>query len=82
MFLTAAYVMVAEPFGERMRQPMRPGAAICDTRFGFDYDRPLADTRLLWGGRSSTLERSGAAVAGLLYGDMLKGVSVAARRQA
>ncbi|NHZ84118.1 hypothetical protein F2P44_33415 [Massilia sp. CCM 8695] len=60
---------------------MRTSTAIYDTRFAFDYCRPLADTRLLWGGRISTLERCGATVAGLLYGDVLKGVSVAARRQ-
>ena len=68
----ATYVMVTEPLGERLHGAMRTGAAVYDTRFAFDYYRPLADTRLLWGGRISTLERSGAAVARLLYGDMLK----------
>jgi gamma-glutamylputrescine oxidase len=68
----ATYVMVTEPLGERLHGAMRTGAAVYDTRFAFDYYRPLADTRLLWGGRISVMERSGADVARLLYGDMLK----------
>jgi gamma-glutamylputrescine oxidase len=68
----ATYVMVTEPLGARLEGAMRTGAAVYDTRFAFDYYRPLADTRLLWGGRISIMERSGAAVARLLYGDMLK----------
>lgn len=68
----ATYVMVTEPLGERLEGAMRTGAAVYDTRFAFDYYRPLADTRILWGGRISIMERSGADVARLLYGDMLK----------
>lgn len=68
----ATYVMVTEPLGERLQGAMRTGAAVYDTRFAFDYCRPLADTRILWGGRISIMERSGADVARLLYGDMLK----------
>lgn len=68
----ATYVMVTEPLGERLQGAMRTGAAVYDTRFAFDYYRPLADTRILWGGRISIMERSGADVARLLYGDMLK----------
>ncbi len=68
----ATYVMVTEPLGERLQGAMRTGAAVYDTRFAFDYYRPLADTRLLWGGRISIMERSGSEVARLLYGDMVK----------
>lgn len=68
----ATYVMVTEPLGERLPTAMRTSAAVYDTRFAFDYYRPLADTRILWGGRISILERSGAEVARLLYKDMLK----------
>ena len=68
----ATYVMVTEALGERLQGAMRTDAAVYDTRFAFDYYRPLADTRLLWGGRISIRERSGADVARLLYGDMLK----------
>ncbi|HEX8615885.1 MAG TPA: FAD-binding oxidoreductase [Telluria sp.] len=68
----ATYVMVTEPLGERLQTAMRTGAAVYDTRFAFDYYRPLADTRLLWGGRIAVRERSGLEVARLLQRDMLK----------
>jgi glycine/D-amino acid oxidase-like deaminating enzyme len=68
----ATYVMVTEPLGERLARAIDSGAAVYDTRFAFDYYRPLADTRLLWGGRISIRERSSDKVARLLYGDMLK----------
>ena len=68
----ATYVMVTEPLGERLQEAMRTGAAVYDTRFAFDYYRPLPDTRLLWGGRISVRERTSGDVARLLYADMLK----------
>ena len=68
----ATYVMVTEPLGERMQTAMRTGAAVYDTRFAFDYYRPLRDDRILWGGRIAVRDRSAEEVAKLLYGDMLK----------
>lgn len=68
----ATYVMATEPLGERMPTAMRTEAAVYDTRFAFDYYRPLADTRMLWGGRISIRDRSPKEVAHLLYHDMLK----------
>lgn len=68
----ATYVMVTEPLGERMDEVMTTRAAVYDTRFAFDYYRPLPDTRLLWGGRISVRDRSPAQVERLLYRDMLK----------
>jgi gamma-glutamylputrescine oxidase len=68
----ATYVMTTEPLGERLADAMRTQAAVFDTRFAFDYYRPLPDTRILWGGRMSTRERSGAALAQLLYRDLLR----------
>jgi gamma-glutamylputrescine oxidase len=68
----ATYVMVTEPLGARMDEAMRTRAAVYDTRFAFDYYRPLPDSRLLWGGRISILDRSPQAVRRLLYRDMLK----------
>ena len=68
----ATYVMSTEPLGERARDAIRTDAAVYDTRFAFDYYRMLADTRLLWGGRISILDRTPAQVARLLYADMLK----------
>jgi gamma-glutamylputrescine oxidase len=68
----STYVMVTEPLGERLREFMRSDAAVYDTRFAFDYYRPLPDTRLLWGGRISVLDRSPQSLQRLLYRDMLK----------
>lgn len=68
----ATYVMVTEPLGARLPAAMATQAAIYDTRFAFDYYRPLGDTRLLWGGRISIRERGAPDVARLLYQDMLK----------
>ncbi|MES2899841.1 MAG: FAD-binding oxidoreductase [Pseudomonadota bacterium] len=68
----ATYVMVTKPLGSRLQDAMRTRAAVYDTRYAFDYYRPLADTRLLWGGRISTRGRTGEQVARLLYADMLK----------
>jgi len=64
--------MVTEPLGDRMQEILNTKAAIYDTRFAFDYYRPLPDSRLLWGGRISVLDRSPAAVKKLLHRDMLK----------
>lgn len=68
----ATYVMVTEPLGARLDQALRTRAAVYDTRFAFDYYRPLPDMRLLWGGRISVLDRSPAAVERLLRRDLLK----------
>lgn len=68
----ATYVMVTEPLGTRLREVMSTDAAVYDTRFAFDYYRPLPDTRLLWGGRIAVRERSPAVVQRLLYRDLLK----------
>ena len=68
----ATYVMVTEPLGERMAECMQTRAAVYDSRFAFDYYRPLPDTRLLWGGRISVRNRSPAAVQRLLTHDLLR----------
>jgi gamma-glutamylputrescine oxidase len=68
----ATYVMVTEPLGARMDEVLRTRAAIYDSRFAFDYYRPLPDGRLLWGGRISVRDRAPAAVQRLLYADLLK----------
>jgi len=68
----ATYVMVTEPLGDRMQEILQTKAAIYDTRFAFDYYRPLPDSRLLWGGRISVLDRSPEAVKKLLRRDLLK----------
>ena len=68
----ATYVMVTEPLGDRLHECLHTEAAIYDTRFAFDYYRPLKDTRLLWGGRISVLNRSPEAVKRLLKRDLLR----------
>jgi gamma-glutamylputrescine oxidase len=68
----ATYVMVTEPLGARLADCMTTRAAVYDTRFAFDYYRALADTRLLWGGRISVLDRSPEAVRRLLHRDLVK----------
>ena len=68
----ATYAMATEPLGDRLGQVMSTRAAVYDTRFAFDYYRPLADTRLLWGGRISILDRDPTAVARLLRRDLMK----------
>jgi len=68
----ATYVMVTEPLADRMQEILHTKAAIYDTRFAFDYYRPLPDSRLLWGGRISVLDRSPEAVKKLLYRDLMK----------
>jgi len=64
--------MATEPLGARMQECLHTEAAIYDTRFAFDYYRPLKDTRLLWGGRISIRNRSAAAVKKLLMRDVLR----------
>lgn len=68
----ATYVMATEALGSRLQDAMQTGAAVYDTRFAFDYYRPLSDSRLLWGGRIAIIERSPEDVAKLLYADLLK----------
>lgn len=70
----ATYVMATAPLGERLAGEVFTGtrAAVYDTRFAFDYYRPLPDTRLLWGGRISILDRSPREVARLLRRDLLR----------
>lgn len=67
----ATYVLATEPLGEaRLATALRTPAAVYDTRFAFDYYRPLRDTRLLWGGRISVRDRSPDAVRALLLRDL------------
>ncbi|MGA9916358.1 MAG: FAD-binding oxidoreductase [Paraburkholderia sp.] len=68
----ATYVMATEPLGARLKDAMDTRAAVYDTRFAFDYYRPLPDTRILWGGRISVRDRSPDIIARLLRRDLLK----------
>ena len=68
----ATYVMVTEPLGERLTDVLRTRSAVYDSRFAFDYYRPLADGRLLWGGRISVRDRSPHAVQRVLLSDLAR----------
>lgn len=68
----ATYVMTTEPLGARLQECLHTQAAVYDTRFAFDYYRPLKDSRLLWGGRISIHNRSPQAVKRLLMHDLLR----------
>lgn len=68
----ATYVMVTEPLGARLGEAVSASAAVYDTRFAFDYYRPLPDTRLLWGGRISVCDRSPRSVERVLRRDLRK----------
>jgi gamma-glutamylputrescine oxidase len=72
MLPIATYVMATEPLGDRLAESIPGRAAIYDTRFSFDYYRALPDTRILWGGRISILDRGAEPIARLLRRDMLK----------
>ncbi len=68
----ATYVMATEALGDRLASVMQTTAAVYDTRFAFDYYRPMADTRILWGGRISIFDKTPEQVQALLQADMLK----------
>jgi gamma-glutamylputrescine oxidase len=66
----ATYVAVTEPLGPALDQLLPGRVAVYDTRFAFDYYRPLPDGRLLWGGRISIADRSPQAIRRLLARDL------------
>lgn len=52
----ATFVMVTEPLGNRLEKSIRLPYAISDIQTPTNYYRPLADGRLMWGGRVLTWE--------------------------
>lgn len=66
----ATYVIATEPLGARLADAIACRSAVYDTRFAFDYYRPMADTRIVWGGRISIRERGPEAIARLLKRDL------------
>ena len=67
----ATFVMVTEPLGEMLKKAIRIPYAISDIKIATNYYRPLADTRLLWGGRVLAWERPAAELARVLKRDMV-----------
>ncbi|MEM5331260.1 FAD-binding oxidoreductase [Paraburkholderia sp. JHI2823] len=68
----ATYVIATEPLGARLADAIDAPYAVYDTRFAFDYYRPLQDTRVLWGGRISVLDRGPEAIVRLLRRDLAR----------
>lgn len=68
----ATYIAVTEPLCGRLEELLPRPVAIYDTRFAFDYYRPLPDRRLLWGGRISMASRSPSAIRRLMKRDLLR----------
>ena len=68
----ATFVMATEPLGDKLREAIRVPYAISDNQVGVNYYRPLADGRLLWGGRVLAWQPSDARIATLLQRDMAR----------
>ncbi len=66
----ATYIAVTEPLGDLISEVLPQPVAVYDTRFAFDYFRPLPDSRLLWGGRISVADRHPASIRRLLARDL------------
>ncbi|MEE4245841.1 MAG: FAD-binding oxidoreductase [Kangiellaceae bacterium] len=68
----ATYVMATESLGDDIAEYFKTKAAIYDTRFAFDYYRPLNDQRILWGGRISASTRRPVDLEQKLRADLVK----------
>jgi gamma-glutamylputrescine oxidase len=68
----ATYVMTTEPLEDKLSDYINTKAAIYDTRFAFDYYRPLEDSRILWGGRISANTKTPKNLEHQLQADLAK----------
>jgi len=68
----ATFVAATEPLGNRLRDAIAVPYAISDIKFATNYYRPLADTRLLWGGRVLAWEPRPERIAKLLQRDIAR----------
>jgi len=68
----ATYVAVTEPLGARLHETIRVSTGVSDVRLANDYYRPLADGRILWGGRISVFQPDPERLKQIIRGDMLK----------
>lgn len=66
----ATFVMVTEPLGDKLKQAIGVPYAVSDIQMPTNYYRPLADGRLMWGGRVLAWEPSPERLAAQLKGDM------------
>ncbi len=68
----ATYIMVTEALPQQLPDLIRQPWAVYDTRFAFDYYRPLPDNRLLWGGRISIRDPQPKLVETMLRRDLAR----------
>jgi gamma-glutamylputrescine oxidase len=66
----ATFVMVTEPLGDKLKNAIRVPFAVSDIQTPTNYYRPLADGRLMWGGRVLTWQPSPERLALDLKRDM------------
>ncbi len=67
----ATHVGVTAPLGEKLKEAIRYGGGIADTRRAFDYYRILGD-RLMWGGYITTRSRPPRRLGRMLKRDILR----------
>jgi gamma-glutamylputrescine oxidase len=67
----ATFVMVTEPLGDRLKKAIAVPYAISDIKVPTNYYRPLADGRLLWGGRVLAWQPGASNIANNLKRDMV-----------
>jgi len=68
----SSYVGVTAPLGSRLREAVRYGGAVADTRRAGDYYRIIDGDRLLWGSRITTRASTPRRLAGILRVDIAK----------
>jgi gamma-glutamylputrescine oxidase len=66
----ATFVMTTEPLGDRLKRAITVPYAISDIQMPTNYYRPLADGRLLWGGRVLAWQPGARNIARALAHDM------------
>jgi gamma-glutamylputrescine oxidase len=68
----ASFVVATKSAPEQLREVIRTGFAVSDTRVATDYYRVLTDGRLLWGGRANAFEYTPEILRALLKGDIAR----------
>jgi gamma-glutamylputrescine oxidase len=67
----ATWIMVTKPLGDRLRDAITAPLSVSDSRYVFDYWRPLPDTRLLWGGGYTILRNDPASLSRIMMDKLL-----------
>jgi gamma-glutamylputrescine oxidase len=68
----ATFMMATEPLGDGLKSAIRVPFAISDNQIGVNYYRPLADSRILWGGRVLAWQPDEQRIATILKRDMVR----------